>query len=180
MWRLIGITPSQSTPSEQERIIEFLANGIDFFHIRKPSLSVQELRDYLNVFPLEVRERLTLHANQSVALEMDLGGVHYNSKNPYPNSCPTGLRKSYSCHSLAEVENLRDTFDYVFLSPIYDSISKQGYKSHFSLEDLKTSKAINDKVIALGGVSKDKFKELKDYGFGGAALLGALWHKTNN
>src|SRR5574344_664508 len=124
MWRFIGITPTQSVPKEQERIMKFLASGIDFFHIRKPSLSAKELKDYLEVFPLQARERLTLHANQPLALEMGLGGVHYNAKNPYSPLCTTGLRKSYSCHSIAEVERLRESFDYLFLSPIYDSISK--------------------------------------------------------
>ena len=39
----------------------------------------------------------------------------------------------------------RDRFDYVFLSPIYNSISKEGYKSNFNLKDLKESSLINEK-----------------------------------
>ena len=42
---------------------------------------------------------------------------------------------------------------------------------------LKESGLINEKVIALGGIKEDKFEELKEIGFGGAALLGSLWKK---
>jgi thiamine monophosphate synthase len=31
--------------------------------------------------------------------------------------------------------------------------------------------------IALGGVREEKFEELKQIGFGGAALLGSLWEE---
>lgn len=34
---------------------------------------------------------------------------------------------------------------------------------------------IDGKVVALGGVTPDKLSELRAWGFGGAAVLGALW-----
>ena len=66
--------------------------------------------------------------------------------------------------------------DYMFLSPVFDSISKRGYSSHFSLEDIKSNSGIvKDRVFALGGVSADNIGLLPDAGFGGAAVLGFLW-----
>lgn len=68
--------------------------------------------------------------------------------------------------------------DYVFLSPIFDSISKSGYHSAFTLEVLQQAAAhniIDEKVVALGGVTPDKVKWLRQIGFGGAAMLGAVW-----
>jgi thiamine-phosphate pyrophosphorylase len=68
--------------------------------------------------------------------------------------------------------------DYLFLSPVFDSISKENYNSRFPeslLCDLKSKGIINEKVIALGGVNKHNISKVKDYGFGGAAVLGALW-----
>jgi thiamine-phosphate pyrophosphorylase len=68
--------------------------------------------------------------------------------------------------------------DYLFLSPIFDSISKQNYMSRFPeslLYELKEKGVIHEKVIALGGVNKENISKVEDYGFGGAAVLGGLW-----
>ena len=68
--------------------------------------------------------------------------------------------------------------DYCFLSPIYDSISKVGYKSNFEKKELheaKQSGILTDKCIALGGVTPKHIPELIEMGFGGAAFLGYAW-----
>ena len=175
MWRLIGITPEKGVLDEQKRIVDYLNGEIDFFHIRKPNLSIEQLRYYLDEFPLEIRNRLTIHYHPSLALEFGLGGVHYNIQNPYIKPTHSDLRKSFSSHKIAEMIDATKTFDYVFLSPIYNSISKQDYNSSFRIEDLKKLNLINEKVIALGGVKKENFEELKKIGFGGAAMTGSLW-----
>ncbi len=177
MWRVIGITPEKGVRDEQKRVVEYLNSGIDIFHIRKPRLTVEQLKYYLDEFPLDIRQRLTIHYHTSLALEFGLGGVHYNLQNPFIKPIHKKLRKSYSSHSIAEMLDAVKVFDYVFLSPIYDSISKQGYNSNFHIEDLKKLNLINDKVVALGGVREDRFEELREAGFGGAALLGSLWEE---
>ena len=64
----------------------------------------------------------------------------------------------------------------MFLSPIFQSISKEGYGSGFSLDGLRNAKGIiDDKVIALGGICPRTITKLKDIPFGGVAVLGALW-----
>lgn len=73
-------------------------------------------------------------------------------------------------------------YDYVFLSPIFDSISKEGYNHAFSnrdLEDASQSGIINNKVIALGGVIPEYIPQLKAWNFGGCAFLGGIWNKVN-
>lgn len=36
---------------------------------------------------------------------------------------------------------------------------------------------IDKKVIALGGVDEENLLRVKDFGFGGAAVMGGLWNK---
>ena len=87
---------------------------------------------------------------------------------------------SHSCHSLEEVKEMKRKCDYVFLSPVFDSISKMNYNANYTPEEIKKAhKAgiIDKKVIALGGIDEDNIKQVKNYGFGGAAILGALWDK---
>ncbi len=78
-------------------------------------------------------------------------------------------------HSIEQLDQ-SENFDYVTLSPIFDSISKPGYKSAFNLENI--SRYIRGKkVVALGGVTPDKFPALRDAGFFGAAMLGHFWQQ---
>ena len=72
-----------------------------------------------------------------------------------------------------------DEFDYVFLSPVFDSISKAGYKAGFSMEELQEASSrgiIDEKVVALGGVTFDSIPYLKRLGFGGAAMIGSIYN----
>jgi thiamine-phosphate pyrophosphorylase len=62
------------------------------------------------------------------------------------------------------------------------------YRSNYSNAELRKARKdgfIDKKVIALGGIDINNIKDVKKYGFGGAAILGALWNKfdlctTNN
>ena len=68
--------------------------------------------------------------------------------------------------------------DYLFLSPIFDSISKAGYKSNFTIDELRAAAdagIIDSRVFALGGVTPDRLSLLQSIGFGGAVMLGAVW-----
>ena len=80
-------------------------------------------------------------------------------------------------NTLDEVVRYKGECDYLFLSPIFDSISKRGYLSKFSHNELLNASIrgiIDDKVVALGGVTPDKLSYLKSLHFGGAAMLGTL------
>ena len=79
---------------------------------------------------------------------------------------------------MEEVIERKPTMNYVFLSPIFDSISKQGYRSAFDHATLKKAAhegIIDHKVVALGGVTRQRISLLAEYGFGGAAMLGDIW-----
>jgi thiamine-phosphate pyrophosphorylase len=91
------------------------------------------------------------------------------------------LSISASCHSFEEITVAQAEFDYMFLSPVFDSISKTGYKQRYTPEQLNDAKArgvINSRVIALGGMNVERISMVRRYGFGGVAVLGALWTES--
>ncbi len=88
--------------------------------------------------------------------------------------------RSRSCHTIQELYENMD-LDYVTLSPIYDSVSKEGYSSNFSYEELLAAKKdgrVCPKTVALGGITPDKIAELYYLGFGGIAVLGYVWQDS--
>ncbi len=184
MWRLIGITLPQYEDWQKEKqiILSLLqSNQIEYFHIRKPNFDLNQMSLWLKDFPLEYRERLSLHDCVELAKEFQIGGVHLNKRNNY--TLPLGFqgRISRSCHSFLELEEWKSKCEYVFLSPIYDSISKENYKSNFTKSELKKAAdkgIIDQKVFALSGVEPKNFPELKEIGFGGAAIMGSIWQNN--
>ena len=87
---------------------------------------------------------------------------------------PERLRRSLTIHYFPELAEWLG-LDYRFLSPVFDSISKPGYLSAFTEEDLRGH--VDADTFALGGVTPDKLELLEQLGFGGAAMLGAAWKK---
>ena len=144
---------SYPTELENEASIinnEMSAGNWDLFHLRKPDWKGQEIENLINELTAEVQAKTVLHKSGK-----------------------------QSCHSFEEVELLDGKEEYCFLSPIFDSISKEGYKANFDEKELRMflKKDRNIKVIGLGGVTEDNYSKLLDLGFDGGAFLGSVWMK---
>lgn len=111
-----------------------------------------------------------------------LQGIHFKERNrplqpPLPRVVAPGLTQSTSLHSLKAVRHDWQNLDYAFLSPVFDSISKQGYTAAaFDPQELSDAlQHAHMPVYALGGVSVDKVALVHSMGFRGIGLLGAVW-----
>ena len=176
---IIVITKSEFFTSEAEQIESLLRSGkADVIHIRKPGASESDVERLICSLPKELYGRLVLHDHHQLALRYGLRGIQLNSRNPGGLQGFDGT-VSVSCHSIAELaERKREKFDYLSLSPIFDSISKVGYKAAFTpeeLEDAHSKGIIDSRVMALGGVTFNRVKDVLEMGFGGAMILGDAW-----
>lgn len=192
---IIVITRPDFFEGEAAQIVQLLDSGqADLIHIRKPGIvsladsakgldiadlgRQEKLECLIQTLPARLYGRLVLHDCHQLAVKYGLRGVHLNRRNPQP---PTGWggSVSISCHSLQELASCRhQPFDYMSLSPIFDSISKPGYHSAFSKEQIAAARKlglIDQRVMALGGVTFDKVEEVEQMGFGGAMILGDAW-----
>lgn len=147
--KIVVISSSQNIPRETELITSLFENGLEIFHVHKPGFSEEELNIYLQTLPEKFRGRIFLH-------------------HQFPKF-----------HSLDELKNYKEKYDYAFLSPIFDSISKKGYQSKFNnASDLRN--AVSEKnIIALGGIDEDKIEVCRELDFSGIALCGAIWENEN-
>ena len=134
--RLIVLTPPQTAPAEHRLIegllAEGLAEGLHALHVRKPAAAEAEVQAYLQQIPHQHRKAAVLHASSSfdaaaLASESNLGGIHYPER-LRPRTCTRqpGMTASTALHSLHDLGQDFGELDYVFLSPIFDSISKSG------------------------------------------------------
>lgn len=167
---------------EADAITLMFQSGLQRLHLRKPGSTIGECRQLLRGIPEAYHSRIVLHDHHELVREFAVGGVHLNGRNPEP---PAGWQGdvSRSCHSLEEVKEWKKRCAYVTLSPIFNSISKQGYCAAFTPEQLRQAHEqgiIDKKVIALGGICADNIREAKEYGFGGVMVLGDAWKTPLN
>ena len=180
----VVITLPEFFPGEAEKIAAMLNDGIaDLIHLRKPGSSAADMERLIQQIPSSLHRCLVLHDHHHLAPQYGLHGIHLNSRNPEPPNSKFKIQNSKfsisrSCHSLEEVTEWKGRCNYVSLSPIFDSISKQGYRSAFSREELLQAHRdgiIDDKVFALGGITFDRLPLVEALGFGGAMILGDAW-----
>lgn len=174
---LIIITGDTFFDGESAALNLLFTRGLQRLHIRKPGSTPQACTALIEQIDPTFYSRIVLHEHYQLASDCKLRGIHLNTRNTNaPTSCE-GLTISRSCHAVDELIECNNC-DYCFLSPIFDSVSKTGYGGKFSPEELiqaKNKLIINHRVIALGGITPQRIETAMRYGFGGVALIGALW-----
>ena len=176
MLELIVITAEKSLAHEARLLTQLFERGLSTLHLRKPDATEDEVRALIAAIHPDYHSRIVLHDHFRLCCDFRLKGVHLNRRNPSPPE-KGATSVSASCHTIKELSALAH-LDYLFLSPIFDSISKVGYSQGFSAEELSSAAQagiINKKVIALGGITPDTAALAAQYGFGGVAVLGWLW-----
>ena len=179
--KLIVVTAPTLIVEEDKIITALFEEGLDILHLRKPETPAMYSERLLTLIPEKYHKRIITHEHFYLQEEFSLMGIHLNTRNPKEPHDYSG-HISCTCHSLDEVQNKKHFYDYLFLSPIYNCITKSGVTSGFSAEVLLQSvksKVIYSRVMALGGITPDNILEIKDYGFGGAVVMGDLWNKFN-
>ncbi|MCD7899152.1 MAG: thiamine phosphate synthase [Bacteroides sp.] len=177
--KLIVITPETIYKEEPHAINRLFETGLYSLHLRKPGTSQKEMADLLKDIELIYRKRVIIHDHFELTSLYGLKGIHLNKRNSIIPAKMDISSISCSCHSFEEVK-LASKLDYVFLSPVFDSISKPGYNQAFSDMQLKKAQSegiINSHVIALGGISPVTIPLAAGYGFRGVAVLGSLWQR---
>ena len=148
--KLIVVTTPTFFVEEDKIITALFEEGLDILHLRKPETPAMYSERLLTLIPEKFHHRIVTHEHFYLKEEFNLMGIHLNSRNPKEPHDYAG-HVSCSCHSVEEVKNKKHFYDYVFMSPIYDSISKVNYYSTYTAEELR--QAQKDKIIDCKAVS---------------------------
>ncbi len=190
---LIVITPPIDIKDEIAFVVEMLEAGLDRLHLRKENLDIDAYRNYLNQIPAAFHTRVSVHEYPELLKEFPAIGFHCKASVWKDEKRLKEVLSVYSSsiisasfHSWDEVLHAPHDFNYVFISPVFDSISKPGYPSNIDITKLsavKRSLASNEKnipkIVALGGIDAAKIPKLSDAGFDGVAVLGTIWQSED-
>lgn len=182
---IVLIAPETDTPNEIEILNRLFQEGLEYYHFRKPDKNYQEHCEYLNQIDPQYHNRIIVHYFHELVNEYNLKGIHFQEQQR--RDCldtPTdyfvklnnmfGKTISSSFHEPEELENCTFEFDYHLLSPVFSSISKQGYNGRgFDVNH------IDKTIIGMGGVTTNNLAEFNKLGFKGVGVLGGIWNSEN-
>lgn len=179
--KLIVVTAPTFFVEEDQIITALFDEGLDILHLRKPDTPPQYAERLLTLIPDKYHRRIVTHEHFYLKEEYNLMGIHLNSRNLEEPENYSG-HISCTCHTLEEVADRKSIYNYVFMSPIFNCITHTEISAQYTAEQLRQGyhdRIIDSKVMALGGITYDNILEVKDFGFGGAVIMGDLWNKFN-
>lgn len=180
---MIVITNPSSIENEFQLIQQLFEEGLEWLHVRKPGYSENEISSFLSKIDEKWFSKLVLHEQHHLAQEFKINSIHLKEKDRVEISHNFQKTVSYlstSVHSVIDFNELFTSFDVAFLSPVFESISKEGYgKNSCILESIKNRTNFNTKLVALGGIKEDTIKTALDAGFDDVAVLGSIWLTEN-
>jgi thiamine-phosphate pyrophosphorylase len=188
---VIAISPESGYQGEALVVERLLDAGLYRYHLRKPAFSAAQLAQLLEQLPPDCRRRVVLHQHPELVAVFDLGGYHFKDR---PDAvaerdewlAQPGMATRTVSRSLHAIDDLAATcaaWDYTFISPVFASISKPGYRSRWTENEccaaLRPLAGMPGKRYALGGVSADNYARCLAMGFDGVVLHGALWRAAD-
>ncbi len=183
--KLIILSPDTDIHHETTTANRLLDMGAYRFHIRKPLYTTAQYEQYIEHIHPQHRRRLVIHGSYELYSTLKLGGIHLNTAARHNKEIWNQLHGipasaiSTSFHSWQEITDNTYPYRYVFISPLFDSISKSGYKAGIDITGINNTRIKAEKdnkfcpqIVGLGGVAPHNIPQLLAHGYDGAALLG--------
>ncbi|MGY5355060.1 thiamine phosphate synthase [Wenyingzhuangia sp. IMCC45467] len=179
---IVLIAPENDIPNELEILHQLFQNGLEYYHLRKPNKNYQEHCEYLNQIDKQYHHKIVVHYFHELINEYHLKGIHFQEQKrrdclDTPTDYFVKLNNMYgktissSFHEPEELQNCTFEFDYHLLSPVFSSISKQGYNGRgFDVNH------IHKTIVGMGGVTTENLAEFNKLGFKGVGVLGGIWN----
>ena len=177
---LIAISDPGFISNELSLLNQLFEAGLPLLHLRKEGLNSAGYAQIIKGIAPVFHPRLVLHQFHELISEFDIHRLHYPEKmRSQMNHFSAKHINSTSVHQLEDLPTLNG-FSYAFLSPVFDSISKMGYKSVLPDDFYIQSEIKKTPVIGLGGISTGNLERVREMNFDGAAVLGSLWKEPEN
>lgn len=177
--KLVILTKSTFFVEEDKILAALFDEGMEMLHISKPGSSPIFSERLLSLLPEEYYKKIVVHDHFYLKNEFGLAGIHLDS-DAIP--VPDGYRGKVSrtCTDLDKLREMKRNSQYVFLRNIFDSVSDKEQKGSFTTEQLLEASRkglIDKKVYAMGGITLDNVRLVRDMGFGGVVVCGDLWNQ---
>lgn len=174
------ITDGKKTKVELVAILSEVHESVDFIHVREKHRSANEVFELVDeLIRSGVRPgKIIINDRVDVAHVLNVGGVQLAFHSLGVSEIRRNfadLRVGKSVHSYEEaIQAERDGADFILYGHIYSTSSKEGLIPKGLMELRRLTKSLRIPVIAIGGITPDKLKELRVSGAGGIAVMSGI------
>jgi len=165
-----------------------LAAGLPAVQVREKDLPAAELAQLCRRLRVAVQARgglLVVNDRVDVALAVGADGVQRTGASlsvaEIREIAGTRVRIGASVHSLAEAADAEaQGADWITFGPVFDTASKRGYGPPQGADRLRAvTAAIRLPVIAIGGITPERVRIVRDAGAAGVAVISAILAATD-
>ncbi len=163
---------------------ECLGAGLRAVQLREKDLPARDLLALATTLREATRRhgaRLVVNDRADVALAAGADGVQRTHASlpvrALREISPPGFLVGASVHSAAEASRAeRDGADFLVFGPVYDTPSKRAYGPPQGLTALEgVTRAVSRPVIAVGGLTPERVRDVRAAGAAGVAVIGAIY-----
>lgn len=179
------ITPSKVGRHEAAVAMRLFEHGLQHLVLRLPHRPRAEYEAFIDRISPEMRGRILISEYYELLSVYPLGGIYLSAGRKGEVLPMLSMQQMLvtAIHGRAELDILRGMShlpDLVLLSPVFDSISKTGYRGRYESEDMASILAESEfPMLALGGITPQRYAQCAAMGFAGVALLGNIWQVPN-
>ncbi|WP_158605979.1 thiamine phosphate synthase [Taibaiella sp. KBW10] len=181
---MIIITHPETIDEEAFWINALLDHGLERLHIRKPGYTAAAIDGLIRQIDARYYDRLVLHQQHQLAGAFGMSRTHYTEEQRNDTTfmdADQALILSTSVHTIEAFNGLNKRFSYAFMSPVYESISKPGYRPATDLwTQIKQRTNTAVALVALGGISPANIAATLNGGFDEVALMGSIWKQKQS
>lgn len=172
------ITHTSNIPNETKIWEQLLNEGADSILLRKPGWLEADYESLLLQTDAACYPKLIIADHAGLCERYGLQGLHLGeaarAKKP-DGDYQKGWLLSSSIHSEDTLRVISNDWGQLLLSPVFDSISKKGYRAAFTENFRLDKNGFKGNVLALGGINDITAAKARIMQFDGIALLGAIW-----
>ena len=172
---IVIISPEIDVDNEISILNQLFNEGLEYYHLKKPSKNITEYCDYLHQIDEEYHNRIVIHSYHELINEYNLKGIHFEEqlrrdKLDIPSRYFIGLSMfgktiSSSFEQVDELIASNFEFDYHLLSQHYSTTS---------LEKGLDGNSIRKKIIGICS-KESNIKKLVKSGFKGVLIQEEIW-----
>jgi len=178
--------------NEWDILTELFEAGLEKFYLRKPGMRLEKYEACLRNIPERFMDRVVLHEHFTIMYDYPFKEIHLKTREREGFSLKDrflsliveahneGIICSTSVHNLDELNDIDGVLDRLWVSPVFDSISRPGHSSETDWIKTLNNKYYHSKIVALGGIHEDNVHALMRKPFDEVALLGAIWSNPEN
>ncbi len=181
---IVLISPEKDVVNEVQILHQLFEEGLEYYHFRKPFKNYEGHVSFLNQVDKKYHDRIVIHYFHELTNDFNLKGIHFqeqkrrdaleNGSRYFLGLNMLGKTMSSSFHEPEELAACDIEFDYHLLSPVFSSISKEGYVGRgFNVSQ------IDKIIIGMGGITAETIAETMQLGYKGIGVLGGVWNTEN-